>query len=123
MITVPPRHYCLVVNPVMRGQDGQVLLDNVGQVVLEHAEEEIRLQQDPFPLYPGEELKQRVTLLKVVPALSALRLRVTRDYVDNENQQKVAGDEMLFEGPGTFVPRKEIEVIGEQKAIVIKPNE
>ena len=34
MITVPPRHYCLVVNPVMRGQDGQVLLDNVGQVVL-----------------------------------------------------------------------------------------
>ena len=32
MITVPPRHYCLVVNPVMRGQDGQVLLDNVGQV-------------------------------------------------------------------------------------------
>ena len=33
MITVPPRHYCLVVNPVMRGQDGQVLLDNVGQVV------------------------------------------------------------------------------------------
>ena len=32
MITVPPRHYCQVVNPVMRGQDGQVLLDNVGQV-------------------------------------------------------------------------------------------
>ena len=32
MITVPPRHYCLVVNPVMRGQDAQVLLDNVGQV-------------------------------------------------------------------------------------------
>ena len=32
MVTVPPRHYCVVLNPVMRGQDGQILLDAVGQV-------------------------------------------------------------------------------------------
>ena len=31
MITVPPRHYCVVLNPVMR-ENGQVLLDTVGQV-------------------------------------------------------------------------------------------
>jgi len=123
MITVPPRHYCIIQNPVVRDENQQVIRDNLDQVVLEHAEEEVRLQQDPFPLYPGEDMKLKVTLLKVVPALSALRLRVSRDYVDNEHQQKVAGDEMLFEGPGTFVPRKEIEVIGEQKAIVVKPNE
>ena len=35
MITVPPRHYCVVLNPVMRGQDGQILLDNVGQVIMD----------------------------------------------------------------------------------------
>eukprot|EP00092_Neocalanus_flemingeri_P005149 GFUD01005538.1.p1 GENE.GFUD01005538.1~~GFUD01005538.1.p1 ORF type:complete len:863 (-),score=254.03 GFUD01005538.1:183-2771(-) len=123
MITVPPRHYCIIQNPVVRDENQQVVRDNLEQVMLEHAEEEIRLQQDPFPLFPGEELKQKVTLLNVVPALTALRLKVTRDYVDAEHQQKVAGDEMLFEGPGTYVPRKEVEVIGDQKAIVIKPNE
>ena len=122
MVTVPPRHYCLVLNPVMRGQDGQVLLDNVGQVRLQHAEEEIRLQQDPFPLYPGEELKLKVTLLRVVPALEALRLKVERDFVDDTGVERKAGDEMLFEGPGTFVPRKEINVIDTIDAIIIKPN-
>ena len=100
-----------------------MLLDQMGQVRLDHAEEEIRLQQDPFPLYPGEELQLGVTQLKVVPALTALRLKVSRDFLDEESkQQKHAGDEMLFEGPGTFVPRKELEVVGEVKAIVVKPN-
>ena len=123
MVTIPPRFYCIVRNPVIRGTEGQVLLDQMGQVRLDHAEEEIRLQQDPFPLYPGEELQLGVTQLKVVPALTALRLKVSRDFLDEESkQQKHAGDEMLFEGPGTFVPRKELEVVGEVKAIVVKPN-
>ena len=123
MVTIPPRFYCIVRNPVIRGTEGQVLLDQMGQVRLDHAEEEIRLRQDPFPLYPGEELQLGVTQLKVVPALTALRLKVSRDFLDEESkQQKHAGDEMLFEGPGTFVPRKELEVVGEVKAIVVKPN-
>lgn len=122
MITVPPRHYCVVLNPVMRDQDGQILLDNVGQVRLQHAEEEIRLQQEPFPLYPGEELKLKVTLLTVVPALEALRLKVERDFVDDGGVERKAGDEMLFEGPGTYIPRKEVEVVDKRKAIIIKPN-
>ena len=33
----------------------------------------LRLQQDPFPLYPGEIIKAKVSLLKVVPALTALK--------------------------------------------------
>merc|ERR1719192_2005836 len=122
MVTVPPRHYCVVLNPVMRGQDGQILLDAVGQARLQHAEEEIRLQQEPFPLYPGEELKLKVTLLTVVPALEALRLKVERDFTDEGGVERKAGDEMLFEGPGTFVPRKEVCVIGKLAAIIIKPN-
>ena len=92
------------------------------KVRLQHAEEEIRLQQDPFPLYPGEELKLKVTLLTVVPALEALRLKVERDFVDDAGVERKAGDEMLFEGPGTFVPRKEVTVIGKHSAIIIKPN-
>lgn len=122
MITVPPRHYCVVLNPVLRDADKHVLIDNLGQVRLQHAEDEVRLQQEPFPLYPGEELKLKVTLLTVVPALTALRLKVSRDFNAENNLEKKAGDEMLFEGPGTYVPRKEVEVVGEHKAIIIKPN-
>lgn len=58
MIMVPPRHYCVVVNPVARDDDEQVLFDPSGQAKLRHADQEIRLTQDPFPLYPGEELHQ-----------------------------------------------------------------
>lgn len=58
MTVVPPRHYCVVENPVLRDKDGKVVVDKSGQVKLQHADLEIRLAQDPFPLYPGEVLKQ-----------------------------------------------------------------
>ena len=98
------------------------MINMFSQARLQHAEEEIRLQQEPFPLYPGEELKLKVTLLTVVPALEALRLKVERDFTDEGGVERKAGDEMLFEGPGTFVPRKEVCVIGKLAAIIIKPN-
>jgi len=122
MVVVPPRHFCVITNPVMRDENQQVLFDTLGQARLQHAEDEVRLQQPPFPLYPGEEIKVKVTLLTVVSALTALRLKVSRDFIDKDNQQRRAGDEMLFEGPGTYIPRKEVEVIGKQGAIIIKPN-
>lgn len=58
MVTVPPRHYCTVANPVSRDAQGSVLFDVTGQVRLRHADLEIRLAQDPFPLYPGEVLEK-----------------------------------------------------------------
>ena len=67
---------------------------------LRHADQEIRLAQEPFPLYPGEALKQVVTQLKVVPANTALRLRAILDFQGEDRAKKVAGDEWLFEGPG-----------------------
>ena len=70
------------------------------QVKLRHADQEIRLAQDPFPLYPGEALKQVVTQLKVVPANTALRLRAVLDFQEEDGTRRVAGDEWLFEGPG-----------------------
>lgn len=58
MITVPPRHYCIVENPVLKDKECKVVFDESGQAKLVHADHEIRLAQDPFPLYPGELLKQ-----------------------------------------------------------------
>ena len=123
MIIVPPRHFCVIRNPVAKDANGQVVLDRLGQLKLLHAETEVRLEQDPFPLYPGEELESRVQPLKVVHALTALKLRVTRDFVDSDGVQRVAGDEFLFEGPGTYIPRKEVEVVETQKAVIVNTNE
>lgn len=58
MVTIPPRHYCTVANPVSRDAQGSVQCDVTGQVRLRHADLEIRLAQDPFPLYPGEVLEK-----------------------------------------------------------------
>jgi len=103
MVTCPPRHYCVIENPVVRGDDKKPVVDKSGQIKLRHADQEIRLAQDPFPLYPGEVLKQVVTPLKVVQANSALRLRAILDFESNSGEKRVAGDEWLFEGPGTCV--------------------
>lgn len=78
------------------------LLPPLPQVKLRHADQEIRLAQDPFPLFPGEVLKQVVTQLKVVPANTALRLRAVLD-TEEDGTRRVAGDEWLFEGPGGLV--------------------
>ncbi|XP_077995303.1 major vault protein-like [Glandiceps talaboti] len=123
MITVPPRHYCIVENPAVRGEDSNVVLDKSGQVKLAHADQEIRLAQEPFPLYPGEVLKQVVSPLKVVTANTALRLRAILDFEDPSGDKKVAGDEWLFEGPGTYIPKKEVVVDETIRATVIRPNQ
>ncbi|XP_023240229.1 major vault protein-like isoform X2 [Centruroides sculpturatus] len=122
MIIVPPGHYCVIQNPVIRDNDGIIQYDLYGQSKLRHADLEIRLQQDPFPLYPGEVLFQEVKQLQVVPANCALRVRALRDFEDGKIK-RIAGDEWLFEGPGTYIPRKEVEVVEKVKATVIKPNQ
>ena len=100
MITVPPRHFCIIENPVMRNADGAVLFDVAGQARLLHADLEMRLARDPFPLYPGEVLKKGVAPLKIVSANTALRLRAVFDFEDENNEKRTAGDQWLFEGPG-----------------------
>lgn len=66
MTIVPPRHYCLVANPVVRDEAGAPQFDGHGQVRLRYGDEEVRFAQEPFPLYPGEELVGDVTRLDVV---------------------------------------------------------
>ncbi|KAM5130725.1 major vault protein-like [Callospermophilus lateralis] len=123
MVTVPPRHYCIVTNPVSRDAQGSVLFDVTGQVRLRHADQEIRLAQDPFPLYPGEVLEKDITPLQVVLPNTALHLKALLDFEDKDGYKIVAGDEWLFEGPGTYIPRKEVEVVEIIQATVIRQNQ
>ena len=121
MVVVPPRHYCIVENPVVRGTDGVVQCDASGQARLLHADTEVRLHQDPFPLYPGEKLTSAVLPLKVVPANKALHLRALREFTAGD-VTRAAGDEWLF-GPGTYVPRPEVEELADIRASIIGPNQ
>ncbi|CAF2630339.1 unnamed protein product [Rotaria sp. Silwood2] len=127
MITVPPRHYCVVESPVVRNEAGVVQFDENGQAKLVHADLDIRLaypDQAPFPLYPGEILRQPVTPLKIVPANSALRLKAILDFDDEIiKEQRRAGDEWLFEGPATYIPRKEVSAEEQIRATLIGPNQ
>merc|ERR1719498_639235 len=69
MVTIPPRHYVVVLDPVQRDDDGEVVKDEYGSVVLQYGETQIRLHRDykdPFPLYPGESLEGD---LKELPVL------------------------------------------------------
>ncbi|XP_030592349.1 major vault protein isoform X1 [Archocentrus centrarchus] len=123
MVMVPPRHYCVIANPVARDDEAQVLFDQSGQAKLRHADLEIRLTQDPFPLYPGEEIQQDVTPLQIVYPDTALRLQALLDFDEEGGEKHVAGDEWLFEGPGTYIPRKEVAVLETIKATVIRENQ
>jgi major vault protein len=119
MILVPPRHFCLIQNPAVRDKEGNVVHAADGSVQLRHGDEEVRIEvPEPFPLYPGEALYGKVSPLQVVAPNTALRLRAVRDFED-----KKAGDEWLFKGPGTYIPRVEVQVVEIVRAIIIKPNE
>ena len=39
MITIPPRKYCIVENPVLMDKDGRVVVDSNGQIRLLHADQ------------------------------------------------------------------------------------
>ncbi|KAJ8364364.1 hypothetical protein SKAU_G00131950 [Synaphobranchus kaupii] len=123
MTMVPPHHYCVILNPIARDGEGRVLLDQSGQIKLRHADLEIRLTQDPFPLYPGEEIQKTISALQVVFPDTALRLQALLDFEEEGGEKRVAGDEWLFEGPGTYIPRKEVEVLETVKATVIRDNQ
>jgi len=122
-VMIPPRNYAIIANPVVRDKDGKVVLHSYGQVRLKYGDEEIRFEQEPFPLFPGEKLYGKVSPLQVVAPQAALRLRAIRDFVDEKSIARTAGDEWLFEGPGTYYPRVEVQVVEIIRAIVVKPNQ
>lgn len=148
---VPPRHYCVVSNPVARDDDNEVLFDQSGQAKLRHADLEIRLTRDPFPLYPGEEIQQvgnvagwtcwfwfwswsgsgcltlrvflqDVTPLQIVYPDTALRLQALLDFEDKGQVKRVAGDEWLFEGPGWCGQVRGHPVLGLDRGLQAVPS-
>ena len=133
MVALPPRHFCIVSNPVVRDSDGGVTFDGHEQAKLRHGDREVRLARDypdPFPLYPGEELTPKTMIpLQVVPENSALRVRATRDFVDTVTDvegtpiPRQAGEEWLFVGHRTYYPQVQVEILDTLKAVVLRPNQ
>uniref|UniRef100_A0A8C9XBA5 Major vault protein n=1 Tax=Sander lucioperca TaxID=283035 RepID=A0A8C9XBA5_SANLU len=136
MIMVPPRHYCVVINPVARDDDKQVLFDQSGQAKLRHADLEIRLTQDPFPLYPGEEIQQcfcvsgtyiprkEVAVLETIKATvirenQAIRLRARKEGTDRQGVRRVTGEEWLVSKVGAYLPGAHEEVIDIVNAFIL----
>jgi len=123
MIIIPPRHYCIIANPVMRDEKGLPFILPNGQTKLRHGDEEVRFDKEgSFPLYPGEKLYGKVTPLQVVAPNSALRLKAIRDFTDEEGVSRRSGDEWLF-SEGTYIPRVEVQVVEIVKAVIVKPNQ
>jgi major vault protein len=123
MITVPPRHYCRIANPIVRDAKGNPVTDTVGQIKIRHGDEEIRFSQEPFALFPGETLKEKPQALAVVNVNQALKLKALRDFTGEKGVSRVAGDEWLFIGPGTYIPRIEESVVEKVPSIIVKENE
>lgn len=42
MITIPPRHYCVIENPAVLDEDGNPVYDDNGQIKLLHADQVIK---------------------------------------------------------------------------------
>uniref|UniRef100_A0A674PNU6 Major vault protein n=1 Tax=Takifugu rubripes TaxID=31033 RepID=A0A674PNU6_TAKRU len=84
---------------------------------------ERRSSRSVFPCRPVCVLVQDVTPLQIVYPDTALRLQALLDFQEEGGEKRVAGDEWLFEGPGTYIPRKEVVVLETIKATVIRENQ
>ena len=135
MINIPPRHYCKILNPVVRNEKGEPELDSTGNYKLLHGREEIRfslekeplpgvskdaIYDEPFPLYPGERVSKKSPLVVVKPD-EAIRLRAIFN-VEVDGTEYAAGEEWLFRGPGTYIPRVEVLEVETTKAYTIREN-
>jgi len=123
MITIPPRHYLIIKNPVQRDEAGKVVFGDEGLALLQWGETEVRLAQEPFPLYPGEIIAKTLTKLQMVYKNTAIHLMAIDDFTDHNGVKHGVGDEYLFEGPGTYVPNTREQVVKTIKATVIKQNQ
>ena len=99
-------------------------MDEFGQDRLRHGDQEIRFEQDPFPLYPGEKLEGNIQPLQIVEEYTALKLKSKRDFEDRYAKAvRRAGEEWHFKGPQTYYPQPEVEIVATVRAIILKPNQ
>lgn len=104
LVVVPPQCYITVADPVARDERGNVLVDQHGAAVLRLGREEVRLNVDPFPLYPGETLKCQPTAIPHIDVNEALLLRARLDCRDRTGTRRRTGDLWLFLGPALYQP-------------------
>lgn len=127
MIKLPPNHYCIIKNPVVRDEEGEIVESEYGESKVRFEELEIRTQQsypDPFPLYPYEQLYQDVRKFVFLKDNEALVLKALRPFVDTRDgdKERFVNDEYLFKGPGTYEPRIDEEIKQRIEAIIVLPN-
>lgn len=137
MIKLPPNHYCIIKNPIVRDEDGDIVRkafieplqtkSDFGEAKVRFEELEIRRQEDypdPFPLYPYEQLYQDVKKYIFLKDNEALILKALRPFIDNRNDgvERFIDDEYLFKGPGTYEPRIEEEIKQRIEALIVMPN-
>ncbi|XP_071828594.1 major vault protein-like [Apostichopus japonicus] len=128
LIIVPPGKYCCIKNPVKNYEVGK-------QCELKHGDVDVRFNQEPFPLYPGEILEDAerygidqfgysnaIKKLPVVKANQAVRLCSRVDGMVDGVARK-AGDLWQLEGPLTYKPLSDAEITGVVDAQVIGINQ
>lgn len=112
------RGYTVIENPVARDATGAVIFGPNGQAKNRLGEREIRFFQQPFPLFPLETVIIRNEPLPLLTSTQALVLRAISSF-----DAYKAGDEFLFQGPGTYIPRVEVEVVEKRDAIIVLFNQ
>jgi major vault protein len=113
----------------MLDENKEPLITQWGEVKLKWGQFEIRTYDEypkPFPLYPGEEVYGSIEKYTYVNASSGLHLVAVEDFTDTvkgKPVKRVAGEEWSIDGPFTYVPRTEVEVVKTINGIVIKQNQ
>ena len=124
MIQIPPRAYCIIKNPVIV-KNGSIVEDSFGMAKVRYGDREVRTSDShprPFPLFPFEQLETDITKIPIIKPNYAYLLRALRDYTEADKTPHLAGDEWLFYGPASYIPRIECEVVKEVPPFTIRPN-
>ncbi len=113
-IRVFDRQFAVVINPFVQ-EKGQIA----------EGERQIRLGPQAFSLYPGEALEKGVQDEYVLKDDEALLLYVYKEVPHPFEADKVvtAGTEILFRGPGRYVPHKDIRVVEKRKSLSLSEAE
>lgn len=123
MLIVPPAHFCVIADPIVRSASGEPVMER-GQFKVNFGELEVRRTSEPFFLYPGESVAVGVTPMTIVPENCALRLRAQRQIVEPApGLTREAGDEWYFEGPGTYIPHVAVQIVEPVDAIKLDPTQ
>lgn len=111
-ITLSSRQFCVIINPY----DLKLKLTQWGSKILKKGEA-------TFFLNPGECLQNGIEKIIILGEGEALLLKAKQDFVDDEKQQRKAGQKWMTKGPREYIPPVEVEVVDRRKAIPLDANE